>query len=73
MTEWITQPQARDENKSPLANKHRDRGSIRCACGAAVSLNDAAHAPDYAAGCPRCGGLYNLSGQALRARSQWEE
>lgn len=73
MANWITEPAEYDHTKTLYENKQRDRGTIRCTCGAAVPLDGALYAPSYAADCDQCGALYNLSGQALRAQSEWED
>jgi hypothetical protein len=72
--QFIIPPADYDDTKSKMWNRYRDRGTISCtACGAPVNLSSAAHGPDYAAACPSCGSLYNLSGQGLRPKSEWEE
>jgi hypothetical protein len=70
---FIVPPTEWDDTKPKMWNRYRDRGTIRCTCGGEVNLSGAAHGPDYAASCPQCGALYNLSGQALRPKAEWEE
>jgi Zn finger protein HypA/HybF involved in hydrogenase expression len=43
---------------------------IRCHCGAAVILD---RDDGYGIACDKCGQLYNLGGQRLVPRDQWEE
>ena len=71
--DWIERPAEYDDNKSLRENKQRSRGILRCHCGEPVDLQGAMHGPDYAAECDKCGQLYNLVGQQLRPRDQWEE
>lgn len=71
--DYVRKPAEYDNAKSLRENKQRDRGSVRCSCGAEVELEGAMHGPDYAAECDNCGALYNLVGQALRPKAQWEE
>lgn len=71
--EWITPPAEYDDSKSLYENKQRDRGTVKCNCGEGVSLNDAARGPNYSAQCQKCGQLFNLSGQQLAPKEQWEE
>jgi hypothetical protein len=73
MPDWIEPPAEYDHSKTLHENKQRSRGILRCHCGGHVDLYAAAHAPDYAAECPRCDALYNLSGQELLPKAQWEE
>ena len=70
---FVREPAPYDDTKSLRENKQRDRGAVRCYCGCEVDLFDALHGPDYAAECPSCGALYNLTGQALEPRANWEE
>lgn len=71
--DYVRQPAIYDDGKTLAENKLRDRGSVRCDCGAEVDLEGALYAPDYAAECDNCGSLFNLVGQALKPKSQWEE
>jgi hypothetical protein len=73
MPDWIEKPAEYDDTKSLHENKQRSRGVLRCHCGAAVDLRGAMYGPDYAAECGKCKQLYNLTGQQLIPRDQWEE
>jgi len=74
MTEWIKSPDPYDNTKTLRENKTRDRGTIECnQCGSPVKLNAAMYPPDYCAQCDKCNCLYNLSGQELKPKDQWEE
>lgn len=72
--EYVRQPEEYDPDKSNLWNRYRFRGSIRCHCGNEVDLSPAAmESSQYAAECDKCGQLFNLVGQELQPREQWEE
>lgn len=73
MATWIEHPAAYDDKLTAAQNRLRPRGIVRCPCSAPVSLDDAVYGPDYAAACDRCGQLFNLSGQELRPKREWEE
>jgi hypothetical protein len=70
--EWVEKPAEYDHNKSLHENKKRSRGILRCHCGNNVDLHAAQFAPDYVAKCDQCGQLFNLVGQELIPRNQWE-
>lgn len=72
MTEWIEHPAPYDHNLSLQENRKRSRGTLRCACGQPVSLGAALWGPDYCATCNGCDRCYNLCGQELIPRAQWE-
>ena len=72
MADWIERPAEYEPSASLAENKRRPRGIVRCHCGSGVSLNNAMYPPDYAAACEKCGQLFNLSGQELRPRDEWE-
>lgn len=68
MPNWIRQPAPYDHDKSLYENRYRDRGSVRCNCGAEVDL-EAMGDTD----CGNCGQLFNAVGQMLNPPSMWEE
>lgn len=73
MADWIEKPAEYDHNKSLHENKQRSRGVVECRCGTGVNLRAAMQRPFYAAECPACGQLFNLSGQELRPVEEWED
>lgn len=70
---YVRVPAPYSDALSSRENKLRDRGSVRCSCGDEVNLDGALYPPHYAASCDGCGQLFNLSGQELAPRAQWEE
>lgn len=68
MTNWVRNPAPYDHNKSLHENRMRDRGSVRCNCGAEVNLQ--MHGDTN---CDECGQLFNAVGQMLNPPSMWEE
>ncbi len=67
MTTYIRTPAPYNHEQSLQMNRLRDRGSVRCNCGAEVNLctGDAE--------CDDCGQLFNICGQQLNPRHMWEE
>lgn len=68
MVTWVRQPAEYDHDKPLHVNRYRDRGSVRCGCGAEVDLECRGDSQ-----CEQCGQLFNAVGQMLRPESEWEE
>jgi hypothetical protein len=71
-TTWIIPPAPYDHDKSLAENRLRHRGTLRCSCGAEVTLAT----PNLAGSdtdCTSCDAVFNLAGQELRPRREWEE
>lgn len=67
MPAYIRAPAEYDHDKPLHVNRYRDRGSVRCNCGAEHDLGNGDTA------CDDCGQWFNTVGQQLVPRDQWEE